>query len=120
MKSRIVTINVAGTKDDWFEKRRDLVVQGLATQKPDVVCLQETTLSRGYAVYDQARDIGEAIGLPYVAFAPYGNPIEVMSHEQGGVGIISRWPIRRVRNRRLPAAHENPPDSRVALFAAFD
>jgi len=119
MKTRIVTINLAGTKDDWFEKRRDLMIKGLAACRPDIVCVQETTLSRGYVVYDQARDIGEAIGLPMTAFAPYGNSIEIMSSEQGGVAILSRWPMVRVRNRRLPAAHENPPDARVALFATF-
>jgi endonuclease/exonuclease/phosphatase family metal-dependent hydrolase len=120
MKTRIITINVAGTKDDWFDRRRDILVRGLASQNPDIICLQETTVSRGYSIYDQARDVGEAIGLPVVAFTPYGNPIEIMSHEQGGIAIASRWPIRRVRNRRLPAAHETPPDSRVALFVALD
>jgi endonuclease/exonuclease/phosphatase family metal-dependent hydrolase len=120
MKTRIVTLNLAGMKDDWFEKRRDLVVKGLAACKPDIVCVQETTITRGYAVYDQARDVGEAIGLPVTAFAPYGNSIEIMSSEQGGVAIMSRWPMIRVRNRRLPAAHENPPDARVALFATFE
>jgi endonuclease/exonuclease/phosphatase family metal-dependent hydrolase len=119
MKARIITINLAGTKDDWFGKRRDLMVEGLAAYKPDIICAQETTLVRGSVVYDQARDVGEAIGLPVTAFAPYGNSIEIMSSEQGGVAIMSRWPMIRVRNRRLPAAHENPPDARVALFATF-
>jgi endonuclease/exonuclease/phosphatase family metal-dependent hydrolase len=119
MKTRIITINLAGTKDNWFGKRRDLMIEGLTACKPDIVCVQETTLTRGYVVYDQARDIGEAIGLPVTAFAPYGNSVEIMSSEQGGVAILSRWPMIRVRNRRLPAAHENPPDSRVALFATF-
>lgn len=95
------------------------MVQGLTAFKPDIVCVQETTITRGYKVYDQARDVGEAIGLPVTAFAPYGNSIEIMSTEQGGLAILSRWPMIRVRNRRLPAAHENPPDARVALFATF-
>jgi endonuclease/exonuclease/phosphatase family metal-dependent hydrolase len=119
MKTRIVTINLAGLKDGWFEKRRNLMIEGLAAHKPDIVCVQETTLTRGYQVYDQARDVGEAIGLHSIAFAPYGNPIEILSNEQGGIAILSKWPMIRVRNRRLPAAHESPPDARVALFATF-
>lgn len=119
MRTKLITINLAGTKDDWFGKRRELMIQGLAAHQPDIVCVQETTIARGRDVYDQARDVGEAIGLPVVAFAPYGNSIEIMSNEQGGVAILSRWPMIRVRNRRLPAAHEDPPDARVALFATF-
>ena len=68
------------------------------------------------AIYNQAQAIGEAAGLNSVAFAPYGNPTEIMSPNQGGVAVISRWPIRATRNRRLPTAHDTPPDARVALL----
>ena len=71
------------------------------------------------AIYNQAQAIGEAAGLNSVAFAPYGNPTEIMSPNQGGVAVISRWPIRATRNRRLPTAHDTPPDARVALLVTL-
>ncbi|HKS73667.1 MAG TPA: endonuclease/exonuclease/phosphatase family protein [Terriglobales bacterium] len=38
-----------------------------------------------------------------------------MSPNQNGVALISRWPIRATRNRRLSTAHDTP-DARVALL----
>lgn len=70
--------------------------------------------------YNQSQAIGCGLGLRYVVFAPYGNPIEVMSSDQGGVAIVSRWPFLTIRNRRLPSGHDLPPDSRVALIVTID
>lgn len=120
---RFATFNLQGLDDGWFDGRSDAVVTGLAACRPDVVGFQETTVRHadsvegGRRLYHQAKAIGDRIGLPHVAFAPYGNPVEVMSTDQGGVAIAARWPFTGVRNRRLPSASHHPPDARVALIA---
>jgi len=120
MNVRCVTLNLKGLGSDWFEARFNTLVEGLRPLNPDLVCFQETTIrnSRGI-VYDQARSVGEAIGLPVSAFAPYGNPVEVMSFDQGGVGLISRWPIGDIRNRRLCPGHDRIQDVRVAMIVTL-
>lgn len=114
---RCVTFNVAGMRDDWLERRFDVAVRGLAPLTPDIVCLQEATVRGHGRVYRQASAVGDALGLPYGAFAPYGNAIEVMSHERGGVAMVSRWPIRYVENIRLPEGSFHATDNRVASIA---
>ena len=121
--ARFVTLNVQGLGGGWFEGRADAVADGLAACRPDVICFQETTVRHadtaegGKRLYHQAKVIGDRIGLPHVAFAPYGNPVEVMAADQGGIAIAARWPFSGVRNRRLPAPSHHPPDARVALLA---
>ncbi len=119
MRARCITLNLEGLEHDWFGTRFNIVVAGLRKYRPDVVCLQESTVRYGDGIYNQAQAIGEAAGFNSVAFAPYGNPTEIMSPNQGGVAVISRWPIRATRNRRLPTAHDSPPDARVALLVTL-
>ena len=124
-KIRVVTLNVKGLENDWFGRRCGAVINGLKKLRPDVVCLQEATVRSSYTCngsnhYDQARVVREGIGLKASAFAPYGNPIEVMSHDQGGVAILARWPIINVHNRRLPSGCSGASDARVALVATVD
>lgn len=119
MRVRCVTLNLQGLGEAWFPQRANVVVKGLRKYQPDVVCLQECTVRYGGELYQQAAAIGEGLGLRTVAFSPYGNPIEVMSADQGGVAVIARWPIIAVRHRRLPIGHDHPPDSRVALFVTL-
>jgi len=104
---------------NWREKREALVLDGLARLKPDVVCFQEATVRYEPVLYDQAQAIGEAIGLPFTVFSPYGNVVETMSREQGGIAVIGRWPIRLARHRRLPPGHGANTDARVALLVSF-
>lgn len=117
---RFLTYNLAGLKFDWFSGREEGVIGELKKLKPDIVALQEVGLRHEKGIYNQAREIGLGIALPYSAFALYGNPLEVMSPEQGGVAILSRWPILTSRNRHLPHGHANPPDERVALLSSID
>lgn len=113
MRIRCVTFNLQGLGNDWFEVRAKAAAAGLRKFRPDIVCLQESTIHHGITLHDQAKDLADAVGLTAVAFNPYGNPIEVMSLEQGGIAVISRWPIVYARNRRLPIGHDHPPDARV-------
>lgn len=119
MRVRCATLNLQGLEHDWFKKRIKVVIKGLRKTRPDVVCFQECTIRYAGAVYNQALEIGNGIGLKVVAFSPYGNPIEVMSPNQGGIAVISRWPILGVRHRPLPIGHDRPPDARVALLVTL-
>lgn len=120
MLLRVATLNVAGTKHEWLEHRAPMIIQGLREMRPDIVCLQESTIRRAGRFYDQSLHIAEEVGLGYLAFSPYGNPVETISPEQGGLAILSRWPLKRVRNIRLPAAHVHPTDARVAILALIE
>lgn len=115
-----VTLNLAGLRFDWFGSRFEAVCRGLRRLRPDVACFQETTLRRGEGQYNQAAAIGEAVDMPYVAFAPYGNPIEATISEAGGVAVVSRWPIRSAESWRLPEGKVGGPDSRVALLVQLE
>lgn len=119
MRFRCVTLNLQGLENHWFEKRFRVVIAGLRKYRPDIVCFQESTVRYSGGIYNQAQAIGEATGLNSVAFSPYGNDIEIMSPNQGGIALISRWPIQATRNRKLPTAHDTPPDARVALLVTL-
>ncbi|HKW75271.1 MAG TPA: endonuclease/exonuclease/phosphatase family protein [Terriglobales bacterium] len=90
MRVRCVTLNLQGLGEEWFTRRAEVVIKGLRKYRPDVVCLQECTVRYAGELYQQAAAIGEGLGLRTVAFSPYGNPIEVMSADQGGIAIIAR------------------------------
>lgn len=120
MRIRCITLNLEGLSHRWFERRASSLIEHLKPYEPDILLLQETTFRNSIPNYNQSQAIGVGLGLKFVVFAPYGNPIEVMSSDQGGVGIVSRWPLLSVRNRRLPSGHDQPPDSRVALIAVVD
>ncbi len=118
MRVRCATINLRGIGERWFEERFQATLVGLKKHNLDLVCFQECTVHHeGEKIYDQAAEIGAGIGLPYSAFAPYGNPVEVMSRDQGGIGFASRWPIACIRNRRLCPGHDHIHDVRVAIVA---
>jgi endonuclease/exonuclease/phosphatase family metal-dependent hydrolase len=119
-KLRCVSLNLKGLVSGWYRERGRRVIGGLRELSPDLVFLQESTIRHGTPIQNQALEIGEAVGLPYSAFGSYSNPIEVMSAEHGGIAILSRWPFRHVRNRKLPPGHDHPPDARVALIACID
>lgn len=113
---RGVTLNLAGLRYAWYPDRFRAVIRGLEALSLDVACFQEAAVRRGHEPYNQAAAVGQALGLPFVAFAPYGNPIESASLEVGGVAIVSRWPIAYVETIRLPESGTDPPDNRVALL----
>lgn len=120
MHLRCITLNLEGLSHRWFEKRGASLIEHLRPYRPDVLCLQETTFRNSSPNYNQAQHIGEQLALHYTTFAPYGNPIEVMSSDQGGIAVVSRWPFLSMRIRRLPSGHDQPPDSRVALIASIE
>lgn len=118
MRVKVVTLNVEGIGKGWFDGRLEAVVEGLRPVEPDVICLQEvTTTRREDRVYDQSLAIAEALGLEHAIFDTYGSPEEADDMHQNGIAIVSRWPIRRARDRQLPAEPSGDLDRRVVLLA---
>lgn len=116
MEVRILTLNLKGLESDWHGVRRPALVAGLKPLALDLVALQEVAIhTRPF--YHQAQDLATALGMRAFAYAPYGNPAEVSSPEQGGVALLARWPLTLVENRRLPPGLRHP-DNRVALLAS--
>lgn len=115
MRLRIITLNLKGLANEWFERRCDVAVHGLRELSPDVICFQEATVHVGKRLYHQAAAIGAAIGLDSVAFSSYGAPGDDETEYLTGVAISSRWPMRRVRDRHLSV----PQDARVVLMATL-
>jgi endonuclease/exonuclease/phosphatase family metal-dependent hydrolase len=114
-----MTLNVAGMEKGWFDGRAEKLCAGLASLAPDVMVFQEIGVRGGSDFHNQAGFLGDWLGLPITAFLPYGNPEEVTSQEQGGVALITRWPLLSVEERRLPPG-KHQPDNRVALLASID
>lgn len=117
MDLTILTLNLQGLGAGWFERRRGDLLPQLRALAPDVIALQEVAIRRE-PFYHQAQDLAEQVAMATVAYAPYGNPDEVDSPEQGGVALIARWPLRLVESLRLPPGRRHP-DNRVALMASL-
>lgn len=119
MRIRVLTINLAGVKYDWFKLRSHILIDQINALRPDIVFLQETTLIPERK-YDQGLSIGEAIGLPNSLFAPYGNSNEFRSRNVGGIGILSRWPFIHSQFRKLPPGRMDQFSARSALFGVMN
>lgn len=115
---RIMTLNLAGMEKEWFAGRAERLCAGLTPLAPDVLCLQEVGIRGGADFHHQCQLIGEWLGLEIQVFVPYGNPEELTSNEQGGIALLTRWPLLSVEERRLPPGLF-PPDNRTALFATI-
>lgn len=115
---RLLTINLSGVSDGWFEGRREALVSGLRALDVDLVCMQEVASRGSPYPYDQVQDLCERLELPFACFSPYGNPEEIESRERGGVAIVSRWPFRMVETLPLPSGRVGP-DARVASLVSL-
>lgn len=118
MDVRLVTINLSGVSDGWFEGRRETLVTGLRALEVDLVCLQEVSSRGAPYPYDQVQDLSDRLELPFACFSPYGNPEEIVSRERGGIAILSRWPFRMVETLPLPPGR-TAPDARVAALVSL-
>ena len=117
MRIRLLTLNLAGLDHQWFERRADAVSTALREYAPDVMCLQEVSLQWQGSFYDQAYAVGCSVGLPVVAFCPYGDREQILSAQERGITVVARWPLCSVETRLLPHGDADHPDNRVALFA---
>lgn len=115
---RVMTLNLAGMEKGWFGGRAERLAAGLQPLQPDVLCLQEAGVRGGSDFHHQVSLIGDWLDLPYYVFSPYGNPEELISNEQGGVALLTRWPLCSVEERRLPPG-KYPPDNRTAQMVSI-
>lgn len=118
---RIVTWNVWWRFGPCWRERQHGLLETLRAVDPDVVALQE---SWGRDTMSQAQEFGDQLGM-VAAFAapslpPPPDPVE--NPDQAGVevglGLLSRWPIRRLQQVSLPARHRTP--APVAITATLD
>ncbi len=84
---KVVTINILFDMEYWTQ-RRELLLEGLAAEQPDLLGLQEVKLPE-----DTSAWLAEQLSLPYVHLVPQQNS----SPEGGplhGVAILSRYPFK--------------------------
>lgn len=117
---RVVSWNVWWRFGDDWRRRQDGILDELAGLQPDLVGLQECWAADGTS---QAHVLGAALGLHAVFGAPSLPPVPdpVGSPDQRGVqlgiGLLSRWPVVRLAEHRLPARRR--PVGPLALAATL-
>jgi endonuclease/exonuclease/phosphatase family metal-dependent hydrolase len=110
----VLTWNLWWRFGPWAE-RQPAIAATLARLAPDVVCLQEVWASPDGA--RQAEQLAAALGGHHVAEAA-GVGFDLAEHSLGNA-VLSRWPIRAVEERRLPAP-AGLDELRVVLRAELD
>jgi endonuclease/exonuclease/phosphatase family metal-dependent hydrolase len=118
---RIMTWNVWWRFGPSWRERQHGLLRTLRAVNPDVIALQE---SWGTATTSQAQEFAGQLGMA-AAFAapslpPPPDPVET-SDQAGvdvGLGLLSRWPIARIRQVQMPARHRTP--APVAMIATLD
>ncbi|MGD2183313.1 endonuclease/exonuclease/phosphatase family protein [Lusitaniella coriacea] len=83
---KVITINILFELDEW-ERRRELLVEGLKAEKPDLIGLQEVQLPE-----DTSAWLAERLEMPYVQLVPYQNN-EIPGIPDYGAAILSRYPF---------------------------
>ncbi|MBD2293583.1 endonuclease/exonuclease/phosphatase family protein [Anabaena sphaerica FACHB-251] len=84
---KVITINILFKLNYWTQ-RRQLLVEGLRAENPDIIALQEVSLAE-----DTAAWIGEQLNIPYIYKAV---PKEVCNSDLPfGLAILSRYPIEK-------------------------
>ncbi|MGI5165786.1 endonuclease/exonuclease/phosphatase family protein [Spirillospora sp. CA-253888] len=105
---RVLTLNLWETRGDWA-RRRDALAAGIARLDPDLAAFQETAKTGDY---DQVADLmGEGYHLAHSA-----------TREEGGQGItiVSRWPLREVREVDLAVPPRTDDFACTTLLAEVD
>ncbi len=95
---RVMTYNVHGCRGMDGRLSIERVARVIATHHPDVVALQELDVGRKRSGQtDQAGTLAHLLGMHQFFF-----PAVQEEHEQFGDAILSRHPMRLVRQGRLP------------------
>ena len=103
---RLNTHNIYARRADW-PRRRELLVDGIAQLRPDIVLFQEEVLTPDY---DQTADI---VGPGWNIVHSAGRS----EQESSGISVASRWPVHLVEELDLTAG--GPPIDEFAWAALF-
>jgi endonuclease/exonuclease/phosphatase family metal-dependent hydrolase len=95
---RIVTWNVWGLYGPWREREKAIAAT-LAQARPDIVVLAESWAKGGES---QCARLAGPLGLAHHAFS--GVTAQEDEAALSGVGVMSRWPIRRESSRTFGGA----------------
>ncbi len=87
--------------------RENAIVKVIADHAPDVICLQEIWVERDA---HQAQMLADRLQMHWVATDPV-----FWNDRSFGNAILSRWPITRVRDQRLPGADGQLTHRRMVL-----
>ena len=96
MKLRVVTYNVHRCRGIDGRLRPDRIVEVLREVDADIIALQEVVATEGAGDGDQARFIGEALGLHWAL----GENRKLKGAAYGNVAL-SRFPLRVVKNHDI-------------------
>ena len=99
MKLRVVTYNVHRCRGIDGRLRPDRIVDVLREVDADVAALQEVVSGEGDGEHNQARYIGESLGLHWAL----GENRKLKGSAYGNV-VLSRFPIRVVKNHDISVA----------------
>lgn len=83
---KVVTINILFEMEKWTQ-RRELLVEGLATQQADLIGLQEVKLPE-----DNSAWLAQQLNMPYVQLVPHKG-LDDKGFPYYGVAILSRHPF---------------------------
>ena len=117
---RVVSWNVWWRFGGNWRERQHGIGATLERLRPDVVGLQEAWARDGTTQPDLlAQRLGMHAAFAAPSFPPAPVPPETPDQDgaEVGVGLLSRWPIRWVRQHRLPSVHRHEP---VTLIAELD
>jgi endonuclease/exonuclease/phosphatase family metal-dependent hydrolase len=94
MSLRVMTWNLWWQFGD-HQRREEAICQVIGDQNPDVVCLQEVWVRRDA---HQCEILAERLGMHWVANDPVFWKDAAFAN-----AILSRWPLERILDERLPA-----------------
>lgn len=83
---KVATINILFEMTEW-DRRRELLLEGLTIAQPDLIGLQEVKLPENTSTW-----FAEQLHMPYVHLVPYNNPA-YPSGPTYGAAILSRHPF---------------------------
>jgi endonuclease/exonuclease/phosphatase family metal-dependent hydrolase len=83
---KVITINILFEMEEW-EQRRQLLVEGLSAEQPDLIGLQEVNLAENTSAW-----LAEQLEMPYVQLVPYDKS-DIPGIPLYGAAILSRHPF---------------------------
>ena len=104
MSLRIMTWNLWWHFGPW-ERRQPLIIDAIRDAAPDVVCLQEVWSDEDDDQLDHVADTLEM-------YAVRSDPV-FWNGQSFGNAIMSRWPVERIVDERVPGADGEPSHRRI-------